>query len=161
MLKITKFFSILVVFMLSLNCNSQVIGVGINTNDPKSTLDINGNLSVKVVTIPIASGDTSIQSISDGVYISVNPQVNDQEFRLPAAGSVPGRIYFIRNISTLTARLTTSGGVFFTRFGDTFSGATDLYMYSTTFSSDPMFVLKNSWRNISLISDGTNWTVFN
>lgn len=147
------FYSIIVLFIFQ-NSYSQV---GINTITPLSTLDINGNLSVKVITI---NGDVSAQNISDGIYISVNPNATDQEFKLPAASNVPGRIYFIRNVSALTAKLTTAGGAIFTRFNDTFTGATEIYMY-TNGSSDAMTVLKNSYRNIAIISDGSNWSVFN
>jgi hypothetical protein len=130
--------------------------VGINTATPLSTLDINGNLSVKVV---VLNGSGSATLINDGVYISVNPQVADQEFQLPSAVSFPGRVYMIRNISQYTAKLTSAGGVIFSNFNDTYTGMTEIYMY-TNGSTDAMTVLKNSYRNLIIISDGTNWTVF-
>ncbi len=130
--------------------------VGINTTNPLSTLDINGNLSVKVITL---TGSGSATLISDGVYLSLNPQATDQEFRLPSAVSFPGRVYMIRNISQYTAKLTSAGGVIFSNFNDTYTGMTEIYMY-TNGSSDAMTVLKNSYRNLIIVSDGTNWTVF-
>lgn len=118
--------------------------VGINTITPLSTLDINGNLSVKTVTL---TGSGSATSISDGVYISIVPQATDQEFRLPSAVDFPGRIYIVRNIqNTVTAKLTSSGGLLFPKGSTT--GSTEIYMY------------EGSKRSIIVISDGSNWTYF-
>ena len=90
--------------------NSCFAQVGINTANPQSTLDINGNLSVKAITI---NGSGSATLISDGVYISVNPLAGDQEFQLPSPITFPGRIYYLRNINnTNTAKLTTAAGNF-------------------------------------------------
>ena len=130
--------------------------VGINTTTPISMLDINGNLSVKVV---IINGSSTAQNISDGIYISLNPSATDQEFKLPDAREVPGRIYYIRNISPSTAKLTTVYGKLYTRFDATTGGNFGIYMY-TNGSSDVNTVLRNSWRNITVVSDGSNWTVF-
>ena len=106
--------------------------VGINTTSPLSTLDINGNLSVKVINL---AGSGTPTTINDGVYISINPQGQDQEFILPNPTLVPGRIYFIRNINnTFTAKLTTT------------TGTSQIYMYD------------GNSRTITVISDGTNWT---
>lgn len=123
--------------------------VGINTDTPLSTLDINGNLSIKHLTLPENGTDTGLQLIDDGVYISVNPQVQDQEFRLPDANTVPGRIYIVRNISnTLTARLTSAGGLFFKK-DSTNDGRTELFMY------------ENNLRTVIAYSDGVSWNTFN
>ncbi|MFN3752904.1 hypothetical protein [Flavobacterium sp.] len=118
--------------------------VGINTTTPLSTLDINGNLSVKTITL-VGSGVAT--DISDGVYISINPQATDQEFRLPSAVTYPGRVYIIRNINnTVTAMLTSSAGMLFPKGSTT--GSTQIYMY------------ENSKRSVIVISDGSNWTYF-
>lgn len=119
--------------------------VGINTTNPLSTLDINGNLSLKTVTLV---GSNSPTLINDGVYISIQPLVTDQEFRLPNAANFPGRIYIIRNIqNSVTARLTSSGGLLFPKNSTT--GTTDVYMF------------ENSNRTLIVVSDGFNWTFFN
>lgn len=119
--------------------------VGIGTILPKSTLDINGNVSVKTVTL-IGSG--SISLITDGFYISVNPQAADQEFKLPSPIDFPGRIYIVRNINNSnTAKLSTSSGLLFHK-NTTTGGATQIYMY------------ENNRRTIWVISDGLNWTYF-
>lgn len=127
------------------SANSCFAQVGINTTDPHSTLDINGNLSVKAITIN-GSGSTTL--ISDGVYISVNPLSADQEFQLPSPITYPGRIYILRNINnTNTAKLTTVAANFFFK-GTTTFGTASLYMYD------------NHYRTIIVISDGSNWTVY-
>ena len=119
--------------------------VGINTATPLSMLDINGNLSVKAITL---TGTGSATLISDGVYISVNPQATNQEFQLPSAPSYPGRVYIIRNINnTYTAMLTASVGMLFPKNSTT--GSTQVYMY------------ENNSRSVIVVSDGSNWTYFN
>ncbi len=118
--------------------------VGINTSNPLSTLDINGNLSVKTITL---TGSGSATLISDGVYISIAPQATDQEFRLPSAVAFPGRVYIIRNIqNSITAKLTSAVGLLFPK-GSTV-GSADIYMF------------EGSKRSIIVISDGANWTYF-
>ena len=133
---------ILITALLSVNFG--LAQVGINTSNPLSTLDINGNLSVKTITL-VGSG--SATDISDGVYISVNPQATDQEFRLPSAVAFPGRVYIIRNINnTTTAMLTSAAGLLFPKGSTT--GSTQIYMY------------EGNSRSVIVISDGSNWTYF-
>ncbi len=118
--------------------------VGINTTTPLSTLDINGNVSLKTVTL---TGSGSATLINDGVYISIAPQATDQEFRLPNAVTYPGRIYIIRNIqNTVTAKLTSAGGLLFPKGSTT--GSTEIYMW------------ENNRRSVIVVSDGSNWTYF-
>ena len=119
--------------------------IGINTTTPLSTLDINGNLSVKAITLN-GSGSTTL--ISDGVYISVNPQATDQEFQLPSPITYPGRVYFLRNINNAnTAKLSTAAANFFFK-GYATGGVGTIYMYD------------NHYRTLIVVSDGSNWTVF-
>jgi len=137
-----KLIVILIPALLSVNFG--LAQVGINTSNPLSTLDINGNLSVKTITL-VGSG--SATDISDGVYISVNPQATDQEFRLPSAVAFPGRVYIIRNINnTTTAMLTSAAGLLFPKGSTT--GSTQIYMY------------EGNRRSVIVISDGSNWTYF-
>jgi hypothetical protein len=122
--------------------------VGINTATPLSMLDINGNLSVKTITL-VGSGSTT--QIDDGVYISVNPQSNNQVFNIPSAITYPGRIYVLRNINnTNTADITTSGGLFFYKNTtvEANSSTHKIYLYEGN-------------RTVFIMSDGSNWTVFN
>jgi hypothetical protein len=119
--------------------------VGINTTTPLSTLDINGNLSVKTVTL---TGSSSPTLIEDGVYISIAPQATDQEFRLPDPTLYPGRIYIIRNIqNSITAMLTTTAGLLFPK--------------NSTTGSAQIYMLEGSLRSVIVISDGENWTYLN
>lgn len=124
--------------------------VGINTALPLSTLDINGNLSVKVVNL-IGNGSGTSGSailIDDGVYISINPTATDDKFQLPNPVLFPGRMYFIRNINnSLTAQLTTTSGLFFPKNSTT--GSSNIFMY------------EGNLRTVTLISDGVNWTYIN
>lgn len=134
--------------------------VGINTNNPQSTLDINGNLSVKVV--GLTGNSTGNQSntgttvgIDDGVYISVDPQVQDDTFELPDPSNVPGRIYFIRNVNqtnTVTAKIVTEAGLLFSS-GSTTNGVSELYLYENAGANEFR-------KSVIVISDGANWTYF-
>ncbi|MBC7522900.1 MAG: hypothetical protein H7239_00445 [Flavobacterium sp.] len=137
-----------ILFLLSsANCCSQV---GINTVTPLSTLDINGNLSVKVVSL---SGNGSGNSgtavlISDGIYISLIPAVSDDKFQLPNPSTVSGRMYIIRNIqNSITAQLTTPSGLLFPK--NSTVGTSQIYMY------------EGNLRTVTVFSDGSNWTYIN
>ena len=133
--------------------------VGINTTNPLSTLDVNGNLSVKeigIVNTNVAGSATfnggpsgSATQITDGVYISLNPLSGNQEFILPNAVNVPGRIYVLRNISnSVNALLYSFGGQLFPKD-------------SATAASTPFTLPSNSaLKTIIVISDGLNWTYF-
>lgn len=121
--------------------------VGINTTNPLSTLDINGNLSVKTVTLngTDTGGLGTATLINDGVYISVRPLRTDDKFQLPDPRLVPGRVYIIRNIqNSVTAQLTTASELLFPKNSTT--GSTYIYMYGST------------RRTVIVISDGLNWT---
>lgn len=136
------------IFLLSFVSSAQV---GINTTSPKSTLDINGNLSVKTVSVSGngTGGGGSAVLLSDGVYISVSPSSNDDKFELPDPTQFPGRVYFIRNIhNTNTAQLITPSGLFFLK-GITSGGSSNIFMYN------------NHLRSVLIVSDGLNWTIFN
>jgi hypothetical protein len=124
--------------------------VGINTTNPLSTLDINGNLSVKTISIngTNTGGSGTAALINDGVYISVRPLATDDKFQLPNPVSVPGRVYIIRNIqNSVTAQLTTNTGMFFPK--NSTVGSSNLYMY------------EGNLRTVIVISDGVNWTYMN
>jgi len=124
--------------------------VGINTTSPLSTLDINGNLSVKVVNLTGTGTGTSGSAvlISDGVYISINPAATDDKFQLPNPVSFPGRTYIIRNINnTITAQLTTTSGMLFPK--------------NSTVGSSNIYMFEGSLRTVTVFSDGSNWTYIN
>lgn len=133
----------IVCFFLAIQCTSAQ--VGINTIIPMSALDINGNLSVKVVNL---SGSGAPTPINDGIYISLNPLANDQIFNLPSPITYPGRTYILRNVNNaFTAALTTTVGLLFPKGSTT--GSATVYMY------------ENNNRTLFVMSDGFNWTYFN
>jgi hypothetical protein len=124
--------------------------VGINTTSPLSTLDINGNLSLKVVNLTGNGTGTAGSSvlIDDGIYISINPTATDDKFELPNPTLFPGRMYIIRNINnTTTAQLITTTGLLFPKNSTT--GSATIYMY------------EGNLRTVTVISDGVNWTYIN
>ena len=133
--------------------------VGINTTTPLSMLDINGNLTIKEVGIlnanvvgsgPLNGGTfASKTQINDGVYISITPTGSTNDFELPNAVNVPGRIYIIRNISaTNFAFIYTAGGSLFAK-------------NSLNLSPQPLSMEHTGFRKtLFFISDGRNWTFF-
>ena len=137
--------------------NSGFAQVGINTTTPLSTLDINGNLTIKEIGIANVnvSGSAafnggpggSATQINDGVYISLTPTAGNDEFILPNAVNVPGRIYVLRNISnSVNAKVYTFGGAFYAKDSNTATGA-------------PLTMPFNaSLKTVIVISDGINWT---
>ncbi|WP_369997005.1 hypothetical protein [Winogradskyella sp.] len=145
---------LLVCCFVSLAMYSQTDGVGINTTEPKSTLDINGNLSVKHITL---TGSGTPTLISDGVYISINPTANDQDFELPDPREFPGRIYVIRNVNdtldadvTMDATTISDGVLFFA--GDSSTG------FSGPVNMDTNVGGGHRNKTLIFISDGSNWT---
>ncbi len=141
----------IIILFLILNNNFISAQVGINTVLPLSTLDINGNLSVKVVTLNGGASGAATQ-INNGVYISLNPTAGLQEFYLVDPATIPGRMYILRNINDFnSAVLYTAGGKrFFPK--DSTTG---------TAPNGPLVMNSNAPRQtIILISDGSNWTYF-
>ena len=131
--------------------------VGINTITPLSTLDINGNLTIKEIGLAnvnvsgsgVFNGGSpgSATPISDGVYISLTPTSGSDEFILPNAVNVPGRIYILRNISnSVNAKIYTFGGSLF---------AKDSNILTLAPLTMPFNALQ---KTIIVISDGVNWT---
>jgi hypothetical protein len=146
-----------ITFMLSLFLGFALSAqVGINTDTPLSTLDINGNLSVKHVSL---TGAASATLIDDGVYISLSPTADNQEFQLPDPRSFPGRIYIIRNVTdNVDADVTMdpaaiADGVFF------FAGnSSNGFAGPVNMDSDNGSPPTNANKTLIFISDGSNWT---
>ena len=147
---LTKIFFVTILIITFQEVFAQV---GINTSVPLSTLDVNGNISIKTIGIPTALNGGSpgfATSINDGVYISLTPtSVGNDEFIMPTATSVPGRIYVLRNISnSINAKLYSFGGQFF-------------HKGSNTATTAPLILSSNATgKSIIIISDGINWTYF-
>lgn len=158
--KTARIVFLIAAFYTASSCFAQI---GINTTTPLSTLDVNGNLSVKEIGIinanvtgsaVLVGGNTNVAKlINDGVYISLTPVApsgdDGPEFILPNAVNVPGRIYILRNISfSVDAKLYTFGGQFFAKNS---SSAT---VQPLTMSFD------SNLKSIIVVSDGLNWTYF-
>lgn len=141
--------------------------VGINTNNPLSTLDINGNLNVKEIGIVnvlvpgsaifIGGAPSLARPINDGVYISLTPVAvsgsNGPEFLLPNAANFPGRIYFIRNITPF--------GGFPGVNAQIFSGGGSMFPKNTNAAISPVVMEATGFRKtLIFVSDGVNWTFF-
>ncbi|REG89790.1 hypothetical protein [Winogradskyella sediminis] len=151
---------IIAIFILFIN--TAFAQVGINTTDPKSTLDINGNLSVKVVEYNGGPG-WAATPIDDGVYINLVPTASNVEFILPDASLVPGRIYILRNISdaenaviyTFGADATSGAGVEFYRGdGRNSQGPLGSVIMTADIDNNGGDITKT----LIFISDGANWT---
>lgn len=145
--------SVLIIILL-LSSTSSYTQVGIGTTTPLSTLDINGNLSVKHV---LLNGAATPTLIDDGVYISVSPTANDQDFQLPDPRLYPGRVYIIRNVQatinadiTMDAAVTGAGVLFFA--GDSSTG------YAGPVDMNSAIGTGNRTKTLIFISDGSNWT---
>jgi hypothetical protein len=151
---------ILILLMLaSTICTSQV---GIGTTTPQSTLDINGNLSLKVVSLNGGPGG-SATVIDDGTYINLTPTPGNVEFILPDATLYPGRIYVLRNVSdnqnatiyTFGGNATPGAGVeFFSGDSRVSSGAFGSVTMTPDIAADGGDITKT----LIFISDGSNWT---
>ena len=136
------------VFGFSLNAQ-----VGINTTVPQSTLDINGNLSVKHLTL---TGSGSATIIDDGVYLSINPTLANQEFRLPDASLFPGRIYILRNITNGLDAVISSVGT-----DPTAGVGVEFFAGNNSTSGTKTVALDGNdttTKTLIFISDGANWT---
>ncbi|SDG93986.1 hypothetical protein [Winogradskyella thalassocola] len=143
--------NLIILITLILCTNNALAQVGIGTTDPKSTLDINGNLSLKVVSLN-GGPSGAATSIDDGVYINLTPTFGNADFELPDPRTVPGRIYILRNITdTETAYILTQGaGVEFFA-GDSTSSTTVVNMTTAVGGG-------NLNKTLIFISDGSNWT---
>ena len=147
----------LILIAVCCTANSGFAQVGINTTTPLSTLDINGNLTIKEIgleNVNVPGSGTfnggppgSAAQINDGVYISMTPTTGNDEFILPNAVNVPGRIYILRNISnSIDAKLYTFGGSLYAKD-------------SNGLTTPPLLLPSNSIKKtIIVISDGINWT---
>jgi hypothetical protein len=149
-------FLIILIAIICAN-NFGLAQVGINTTTPLSTLDINGNLNVKEIGIfnALVTGSGTFNGgppgnatrISDGVYISLTPTSGNDEFILPNAVDVPGRIYILRNISNfVNAKLYTFGGSLFAKDSNTLTIAPLIMPFNS------------SLKTVIVISDGIHWT---
>ena len=124
-------------------------GIG-TTADPKSTLEVDGNIAVGL-SMGIAGGAAgSPTSLTNSkYYLGLQPaDAVNNNYQLPDAAAYPGRTYIIRNnSSTNTAELSTAGGLLFP--GSSSTGGTNYTLQTTT-----------SVKSVMVVSDGTNWSIF-
>ena len=151
-----RFIKILSGILLFVSSYKGFCQVGINTTTPISTLDLNGNLSVKTIgiTTPLLGGPSGGATlIDDGVYISLTPvPPNNIQFYLNDPTTLPGRVYILRNITDFdTAELYTAGGKRFFHKSSNVGSAIGAPIYLPTNSAG---------KSIIIISDGANWTYF-
>jgi len=126
--------------------------VGIATATPKSMLDINGNVSYKVVSLNGGPGGAATP-IDDGYYINLTPTAGNVEFILPDATLFPGRMYVLRNITNSeTAIVYSFGGTFFA--GDNRISEGSISLVPGDGNASNSFPSKT----LTVISDGVNWT---
>ena len=142
---------LLAILLTGFSCFGQV---GVGTTTPLSTLDINGDLSLKVV---YADGGSFVMKtqIDDAVYFNLRPNFmgsGNNDFELPNAGSVPGRIYILRNIQNCdNAFIYSAGGEFFAGNSRTLT-AQPLTMEPDCFNTGSVT------KTLIFVSDGINWT---
>jgi hypothetical protein len=116
--------------------------VGIGTTNPASKLQIAGSIGMKVKT---ATGSATY-NCGDETVILLNftppPGISNGNIVLPSAASCPGRVYFIKQTSTVPAILSTCGGNLFD--GGPYSG----------------FGINTKGQSIIVASDGgNNWWI--
>lgn len=136
--------------------------VGVGTITPLSTLDINGNLSLKVVNYNGGPGGGATP-ISDGIYLNLVPSAGNVEFLLPDARNVPGRIYILRNITdihsaviyTLGNNPTPGAGVEFFPGDSRVSLGPNAPLNMLPDASGTGGVFS---KTLIVVSDGNNWT---
>jgi len=140
-----KNFIIALIFMGALALNAQVDGVGIGTTTPNSTLDINGNVAFKVVTLD----DGVTTTIDDGYYINIQPISDGFTFFLPKPDLVPGRTYILRNIAPSGSNQAVIDVI----------DAGNVFYASNSQGSSATINLTASGENktIYIYSDGTSW----
>jgi len=148
---------VLMVFFLSSLMGFSQVGIG--TSTPQSTLDINGNLSLKVSAYNGGPGGSATQ-VDDGIYLNLTPTSGNVEFILPDATTVPGRVYFARNISnTVDAVIYSFGFVAGAGNGvEFFPGDSRVSSKSVTMTADIGNDGGDRTKTLMFISDGSNWT---
>ena len=109
--------------------------VGIATNSPMSTLEVNGSLGAKVTTI------TSNTTLTSGEAIVLCNSASNFTVTLPTAAGIVGRMYTIKNINTGIVTIATSAG-------QTIDGLSNKQLTSI-------------YTSVELISNGTNWNILN
>ena len=133
------------------NKNSGNVGINTAATAPNSTLHVNGTIAVGV-NMGVTGGTSAAPFSLAGSksYIGCLPADNTNNYyQLPNPTTCEGRIYYIRNNSSMnTAKIVTAGGLIFpgNRATAVMGGFYDLN--PTT-----------SVKTVICISDGANWTI--
>ncbi len=131
---VLSFFTLVFVFLANFAGFAQA-GVGINTLDPKSTLEVNGSMSQKVTAI---TGETTLDVNYNTVVCKNTTAII---VNLPAVSACEGRIYTIKKDMSSTNNVTIDG------FGsESIDGATT-------------YILSDVEGAVTIASTGTEWKI--
>jgi len=131
---ILSFFTFAFIFLANFAGFAQA-GVGINTNDPKSTLEVNGSMSQKVTEI---TGNTTLGA-TENTVVCINTTAIS--ITLPAVSTCEGRVYTIKKDMSSTNNVTIDGAG-----SETIDGATT-------------YVLSDVEGAVTITSTGTEWKI--
>lgn len=130
--------------------------VGINNNNPNSTLQVNGSFSVST-SMSVAGGSIGTPASLAGLngYIGLSPVGANDYYELPDPATCPGRIYYIRNNNNPgdDDAFVRSGGAGQVCSGS--GGCLGAGNYYTITTGNPNPVPKT----IICLSDGVNWII--
>lgn len=132
--RILSFFTLVFVFVVNFVGFAQA-GVGINTNDPKSTLEINGSMSQKVTVI------TSGTTLDENHNIVVCQNTTAITISLPAVSSCEGRVYVIKKDMSSTNNVIIEGAG-----SETIDGVIN-------------YILSDVQGAVTIASNGTEWKI--
>ncbi|MBX9806885.1 MAG: hypothetical protein K2X95_03700 [Flavobacteriaceae bacterium] len=132
--RILSFFILVFAFLGNFVSLAQA-GIGINTNDPKSTLEVNGSMSQKVVSITL---DTTLSATDNTVVCKNTTAIT---IILPAASNCEGRVYTIKKDMNSTNDVTIDGAG------------------SETIDGAATYVLSDVLGSLTIASNGTEWKI--
>lgn len=112
-------------------------GVGINTSDPKSTLEVNGSMSQKVAEITLGT----TLGANDNTVVCKNTTAITIDLPTVASSSCDGRVYIIKKDMNSTNNVTIDG------YG------------SETIDGAITYVLSDVQGSVTITSDGTEWKI--
>jgi len=120
--------------------------VGIGTEDPKSTLDVNGSVSLSVISLNEGLHDlVSNPSLASKTVFICNVTSADVSIELVSAATCPGRIYKFRKF--FTGAVTSNDVNIAAANGETVDGQ-NIYGMNSIYAE-----------YLTIISDGNNWFV--
>jgi Protein of unknown function (DUF1566) len=109
--------------------------VGIATNSPTSTLDVNGSFGTKITTVTVGT------TLGTGDAIVLCNSNISFPVTLPSAIGIPGRIYTVKNTGVAAVSIETTS--------------------QQTIDGYPFYQLSSIRNSLQVASDGSNWVVLN